>query len=83
MLCPRASSALLAVHAQNQPSPTQDSGKQIAADYPGNRAGILIHGAEWTAVTSQNPAKTKAAHSLAAGLSYGIVPAKVVAGIRR
>ena len=76
------SSALIAVHAQNQASPAPpapDSSKALTVDYPPNRAGILIQGAQWTAVANQNPAKTKAAHSLAAGLSYGIVPAKVVA----
>lgn len=74
-----ASSTLLAVHAQNQPSPAQDSGKQSVANYPSNRAGILIQGAQWTSVANQNPTKTKTAHSLAAGLSYGMVPAKIVA----
>jgi hypothetical protein len=74
-----ASSTLLAVHAQNQPSPAQDSGKQSVANYPSNRAGILIQGAQWTPVANQNPTKTKTAHSLAAGLSYGMVPAKIVA----
>lgn len=77
MSCLIASSALLAAHAQNQPS--TDSGHALTADYPADRAGILIQGAQWTTVANQNPAKTKAAHSIAAGLSYGIVPAKVVA----
>jgi hypothetical protein len=44
-----------------------------------DRAGIFIKGAEWKAVTNQAPFKTKAAHSIAASLSYGLVPAKVVA----
>jgi hypothetical protein len=83
-----ASSALLAVHAQNNPAPApavadnhpaQAADKGPAVDYPTNRAGILIQGAEWTAVASQYPQKTKVAHSLAANLSYGIVPAKIVA----
>jgi hypothetical protein len=83
-----ALSALLAVHAQNNPvpagtaednHPAQDSGKEFTADYPTNRAGVFIRGTEWTAVANQNPTKTKTAHSFAAGLSYGIVPAKIVA----
>jgi hypothetical protein len=74
-----ASSALLAVHAQNQTSPPQVGDKAPTAEYPRNRPGIFIHGTEWTEVASQYPAKTKTAHSLAAGLSYGIVPAKIVA----
>ena len=60
-----------AIGAQNQPLTVDD--------YPMDRAGIFIKGAEWKAVTNQNPFKTKAARSIAASLSYGIVPAKVVA----
>jgi hypothetical protein len=39
-----ASSALFAVHAQNQTSPAQAGDKAPTADYPRNRAGILIQG---------------------------------------
>jgi hypothetical protein len=77
-----ASSALFAVRAQNQPSPAgpaQGAGETPVANYPTNRAGIYIQDAQWTSLANQNPAKTKAAHGLAAGLSYGLVPAKVVA----
>jgi len=74
-----ASSVFLAVHAQNQTSPAPLGDKGPTADYPKNRAGIFIQGSEWTPVVNQNATKTKTAHSLAAGLSYGIVPAKVVA----
>jgi hypothetical protein len=87
-----ASSALVAVHAQNNPAqnnsaqagvvadnhPAQNGGQQSIADYPKTRAGIYIQGTEWTPLANQNPTKTKAAHSLAAGLSYGVVPAKIV-----
>lgn len=73
----------LSLHAQNQPTPaagpSQGSGEAATASYPANRAGILIQGSEWTALPNQMPAKTKAAHSLAAGLTYGAVPAKLVA----
>jgi hypothetical protein len=74
-----ASSALFAVHAQNQTSPAPAGDKAPAADYPTNRAGIYIQGTEWTPVANQNASKTKTAHSIAAGLSYGLVPAKIVA----
>jgi hypothetical protein len=74
-----ASSALFAVHAQNQTSPAQAGDKGAPADYPTSRGGIYIQGTEWTLVANQNPTKTKTAHGLAAGLSYGIVPAKLVA----
>jgi hypothetical protein len=72
-----ASSFLSIVYAQNQPAP--DSGTELAADYPMNQAGILIQDAQWTAVANQMPTKTRAAHGIAASLSYGLVPAKVVA----
>jgi hypothetical protein len=55
------------------------SGPEFTADYPLDRAGVFIQGAKWTEVTNQMPSKTKAAHGIAASLSYGIVPAKVVA----
>lgn len=74
-----ASSALFAVHAQNQTSPAQAGEKGPTADYPRDPAGIFIQASKWIPIANQNPTKAKAAHSLAAGLSYGIVPAKVVA----
>jgi hypothetical protein len=83
-----ASSALLALHAQSNPAPAgavednhpaQAAEKASTVDYPRNRPGILIQGTEWIPLANQYPTKTKTAHSLAAGLSYGIVPAKIVA----
>jgi hypothetical protein len=44
-----------------------------------NHPGIFIQSSTWKDIAGQMPAKTKAAHSIAAGLSYGLVPAKVVA----
>lgn len=58
-------------HTQAQASPS--------TDYPANKAGILIQADGWMPVANQNPTKTKAAHGIAAGLSYGLVPAKIVA----
>jgi hypothetical protein len=43
-----------------------------------DRPGIFLQGQAWQTIQSQMPTKTKAAHSLAASLSYGMVPAKVV-----
>jgi hypothetical protein len=78
-----ASAFPLPIHAQNQPStntstPQTDS-NQILVDYPRNRAGVLIGEKQWTEVGNQMPFKTKVGHGIAAGLSYGLVPAKVVA----
>jgi hypothetical protein len=58
--------------------------KDETAQYPANQAGILIQGAqwmeaEWTPLANQFPVKVKAAGVFAASLSYGLVPAKVVA----
>jgi hypothetical protein len=72
-----ASSVLPGIHAQSQEAPGGDSG--LTADYPRYQAGVLIEGTEWTAVANQNPAKTKVGHGIAASLSYGVVPAKIVA----
>lgn len=48
-------------------------------DYPVNQAGILIQNSPWTELANQNPTKTKLARGWAASLSYGVVPAKIVA----
>jgi hypothetical protein len=51
----------------------------FVAEYPMDRAGIFIQSPDWTDVKNQTPTKTKAARGFAASLSYGLVPAKVVA----
>jgi hypothetical protein len=48
-------------------------------DYPMDRAGVFIKTSDWSPVASEMPTKTKVAHGLAASLSYGLAPAKVVA----
>ncbi len=65
------------VAPDNQASP--DSSPELTADYPMDQAGVLIQGAQWTAVANQNPTRTRLAHGIAASLSYGVVPAKIVA----
>lgn len=72
-----ASSTLACIHAQNPQSPGSDSA--LTADYPRDKAGVFIQNTQWTAVANQYPAKTKAGRGIAASLSYGLVPAKVVA----
>jgi hypothetical protein len=72
-----ASSALSAIHAQNQPASAQ--GESLTADYPMDQAGVLIQSDQWTAVANQNPAKTRIGRGIAASLSYGLVPTKIVA----
>jgi hypothetical protein len=83
-----AISALLIVSAsplpaQNQPpadaATAQNDSNQIYVDYPRNRAGVLVGEKQWTEVANQMPFKTKIAHGIAASLSYGLAPAKLVA----
>jgi hypothetical protein len=71
------SSGLYSLHAQNQPVPA--AGEGLTADYPRDRAGIFIQGAQWTLLGNRNPAKTRTGRGIAASLSYGLVPAKIVA----
>jgi hypothetical protein len=71
-----ASSVSSGIHAQNQQTPA--SGPALTADYPKDRAGVFIQNTQWTAIANQFPAKTKTSHGIAASLSYGVVPAKVV-----
>jgi hypothetical protein len=72
-----ASSVLSIVYAQNQPGP--GSRTELTADYPLDQPGVLIQDTQWTAVANQMPTKTRTAHGIAASLSYGMVPAKIVA----
>lgn len=61
--------------AQNPPPQSAS----FTADYPMNQSGVFVQSSSWIAMTNQMPAKTKAAHGIAASLSYGAVPAKLVA----
>ena len=70
--------------SQVQSQTANAANKDEAAKYPANQAGVLIQGAqwmeaEWTPLANQFPVKVKAARGFAASLSYGLVPAKVVA----
>jgi hypothetical protein len=73
----------LSIRAQSQSSASagvaQNGSNEISADYPRNRAGVLIGEKQWAEVGNQVPFKTKVGHGIAAGLSYGLVPAKIVA----
>jgi hypothetical protein len=71
-----ASSALSALHAQNQPLPAKS--EKLAADYPTDRAGVFIQGAQWMVVANQYPVKTRTSRGIAASFSYGLVPAKII-----
>ncbi len=72
LACPLAS-------AQSQATPVLTSTGDFTADYPADRAGVLIQSSSWQPVSSQTPARTKVGRGLAASLSYGVVPAKILA----
>jgi len=67
------------IPAQDQPAQSASANSNFTADYPMNRPGVFIQNSSWKDLTSAMPAKTRAAHGIAASLSYGVVPAKVVA----
>jgi hypothetical protein len=77
------SAVSLPIPAQNASSASaaiaQNDSNQISVDYPKDRAGVLIGEKQWAEVANETPSKTKAAHGIAAGLSYGLVRAKIVA----
>src|ERR1700691_665895 len=66
-----------AAPGEDQSAPGSNS--ELTADYPMNQAGILIQGNDGTPVANQYPTKTNLDRGWAASLSYGVVPAKIVA----
>jgi hypothetical protein len=71
--------ASVAFHAQDQPSQSIPAGSTVTDDYPPNQSGVFIQSSSWKEIVNALPTKTKAAHGIAASLSYGVVPAKIVA----
>lgn len=63
------------VHAQEAAAPAS----ALTADYPTRQPGMFIQSSSWIELPGAMPFKTKTAHGIAAGFSYGLVPAKVVA----
>jgi len=53
---------------ENQPAPGNKP--ELTADYPMDRAGVLIQSAQWTVVANQMPTRLRNAHGIAASLSY-------------
>jgi hypothetical protein len=66
--------------AQNKtiPDSASPASSPVTADYPSDRAGILIHSSDWISIRSEMPTTTRLKHALAPGLTYGAVPAEVV-----
>jgi hypothetical protein len=65
--------------AQAKPDAAPAEPSTPAADYPDDRAGVLIHGSDWTVLDSTMPSKTRAKGAIAQSLSYGAVRGTVVA----
>ena len=66
--------------AQNQAtldsaSPTPPT---VRADYPRDRAGIMVLASDWISIPSAAPAKNHVKHGLAPAFTYGIAPAEAV-----
>lgn len=65
--------------SQDQVSQPASANSSFASDYPMDRPGIFIEDSSWKEIGNEMPVKTRTAHSIAASLSYGVVPAKIVA----
>jgi hypothetical protein len=77
LLCAVALSCSVSSAAQTQSSPATPQAK-VVANYPHDKAGVMLQAAEWVTMPSATPTKTRAKHGIAASLSYGAVPANVV-----
>jgi hypothetical protein len=63
--------------AQTQSSPATPQAK-VVANYPKDKAGVMMQASDWVTIPSAAPTKTRAKHGIAASISYGAVPANVV-----
>jgi hypothetical protein len=61
--------------SQNSASVTPPT---VTADYPRDRAGILMHRSGWIAIPSEMPSKSHLKHGLAPTFTYGIAAAEAV-----
>lgn len=67
---------LSVLNAQNKDS---EPISVASADYPMDRPGIFVRDLKWVEIPNQSPAKTKVGRGFAASLSYGAIPAKLIA----
>ncbi len=67
--------------AQTSPDASGAPHANLTADYPRQQAGVMIQSqsADWSPLAGAVPSKTRAKHGIAASLSYGAVPATIVA----
>jgi hypothetical protein len=64
--------------AQTQTVPANRRSPSLPS-YPTDLVGILVQNPDWTEISGASPAKTKTKHGIAASLSYGVVPATIIA----
>ena len=69
---------LTAGQNKTPPDSTSATPPPLAADYPSDRAGILILSSDWISIPSEVPAKTHLKHGFAPAVTYGIAPAAAV-----
>lgn len=65
--------------AQSKPDANSAAPSAVTADYPKDRIGVLIDSSGWTEIPPAFPSKTHVKRGIAASLTYGAVPAVVVA----
>ena len=65
--------------AQSESNANASTQPNLTADYPRDRPGVFVQTMDWIPMAGVTPVKTKAKHGIAASLSYGAVPATVVA----
>jgi hypothetical protein len=70
---------LTSLYAQTKPTPSVIPNSDFTVDYPSDHPGSLVRSASWEEINSERPAKTKTKGGIAASLSYGALPAKIVA----
>lgn len=57
---------------------TSAASTTVTADYPSDRAGVLIRGSDWISIESEGPSKSHVKHSFAPAFTYGLAPAVIV-----
>ena len=71
--------AVCFVSAQTPSNPALPSHVDFKVDYPKDQPGVFIQSADWLSLASVMPTKSRAKGLFAASLSYGAIPANLVA----
>jgi len=71
--------AIPKVISQDPALQPMSSNAVIDSDYPTVRPGVFIEDSSWKPMTNEMPARVKTGRGFAAAVSYGAVPAKVLA----